>query len=63
VSDIDEWEFNCSKCGSLLSVESIRPGNKRIEIDPCFECLNKKYVEGFDNAKKIVDNVRKKLNV
>ena len=63
MTSIDDWEFNCSKCGALLHIYAIFPNNKRVSFIPCIVCTNEKYLEGLDNGEKIVNEAKKNLNV
>ena len=44
-----EVELKCKECGENLNGEFVR-GFGLLEIEPCENCLNKKYKEGEENA-------------
>ena len=44
-------DFICSGCGQALEIEFKLPDI--IIIDPCPDCMEDRYEEGFENAQKI----------
>ena len=54
MSDICEWKFNCSKCGSTLRVDTISPDTNRVTLYPCAGCMAHERGVGMIEARDLM---------